>query len=176
MSVLNNLKSTLITNRDATPKVLTDSYISGGEIKESEGYVLTGAADQIASTYRLCQVPSNARVCSLDFQSSGCGSAAQVDVCVFYPTFIPVGAGLVASQASQMINTTLFGTNVACSSAVAATNLITTANIAINVQEQPLWQAAGLTSDPMIDLDLGLYVTGSTSAAGYVSLKARYML
>lgn len=172
-----NILSTILTNRDATPKVLTDAYVSGGTLKESQGYVQTnsGGADGIGSTYRLCTVPSNSRVSSLDFQSSGLGTSCTLDIGVWYPTFIPVGSGLSAANASAVINTTLFASALACSNAVASTNLVTTANIAINKQEQPLWQMAGLTSDPEIDLDIVVYVHAAVALQGYVGLRARYL-
>lgn len=170
-----NILSTALTNRDATPKVLSDVYLTGGEIKESWGYVQShGAADAAGTTYRLCSVPSNARISALDFQSSGLGSGSQLDIGVWYPTFIPVGAGLSASSASASINTTLFVSATSCSNAVASTNLISTANMAINLQEQPLWQVAGLATDPMIPLDIVAYVHTAVAAQGYVGLRARY--
>jgi len=172
-----NLKSTILTNRDATPKVLQDAYLSGGELKESTGFIQTaGATDGVGSTYRLCQVPSNARVTGLVMQAGALGSACSLDIGVWYPTFIPVGSGLSASNASLVINTTLFGSALACSSATAVTELITPANIAQNVQEQPLWQMAGLTTDPGIDLDIVAYVHASVATQGYVGLKARYII
>lgn len=171
-----NLKSTIITNRDATPKVITDAYISGGDIRESEGFVQSGSTtDAIGSTYRLCMIPSNARVSSLDFQSDNLGSGSAVNVGVYYPTFIPVGSGLAASNASAAIAASCFVSAQSTSGAVAATNLITRANVAINLQEQPLWQLAGLASDPGIDLDIVVTVSAILAAQGYVSLKARYV-
>lgn len=172
-----NIKSTIITNRDATPKVLQDPYICGGEIRECTGFVQTSTTtDGVGSTYRLCQVPSNARVSSLEFQAQALGSGCTLNVGVWYPTFIPVGAGLSAANASAVINTSLYASSLACSNANAVTNLVTSANIAINIQEQPLWQAAGLASDPGIDLDIVAYVNGTVAAQGYVGAKVRYVV
>ncbi len=172
-----NIKSTIISNRDATPKVLTDPYVSGGEVRESEGYVQThGSADAAGSTYRLCQVPSNARLTSLELQADSLGSGAALDIGVWYPTFIPVGAGLSASNASAVINTQLFCSALGCSAATAVTNIINSStNNSISNQELPLWQAAGLASDPGIDLDIVVYVHTAIATQGYIGLKARYV-
>src|ERR1700723_2825817 len=95
--IVNNLKSTIITNRDASPKVLTDAYISGAEIRSSEGFVTTALADNAGSTYRLCTVPSNARIESVKFQCAALGTSCTIDVGVWYPTVVPIGSGLTSS-------------------------------------------------------------------------------
>jgi hypothetical protein len=171
------LKSTFITNRDATPKALTDAYISGGETKVSQGWVKTGASDAAASTYILASVPSNARLDSLDFQCDSLGSGCQVNIGAYYPTFIPAGTGLAGSLANTAINSSVFASAQSCSNAVARTNLITQANLEPWQQEQPLWQMVGLTSDPgpELSIDLVVSVKVATAAAGYVGLNAKYV-
>lgn len=172
-----NITSTVISNRDATPKVLTDALVSGGELLESEGYVQThGSADAADSLYRLCSVPSNARISSLEFQADALGSGAALDVGVYWPTFIPLGAGLSASKASAVINTQLFASALGCSAATAATNVVNqSTNNTIVKQELPLWSAAGLASDPGIELDIVVHVQTAIAAQGYIGLKARYV-
>lgn len=171
-----NLKSTILTNRDASPKVLVDSYISGGEVRESEGFVQSGSTtDAVGSTYRLCQVPSNARVTSLVLQNDALGSGAAVNIGVYWPTYMPVGSGLSAANASAVISATCFASALAVATAAAATEIVTRANVAINLQEQPLWQLAGLASDPGIDLDIVCTVSTILAAQGYISLKAKYV-
>lgn len=171
-----NIKSTVISNRDAVPKVLTDAYVSGGEIKESEGFIQThGSADAAGSIYRLCMVPSNARLSSLSLQAGALGSGAALDIGVYYPTFIPAGAGLLQSNAGLVINTQLFCSALGCSAATAETNVInSSANNTIPLQEKALWDAAGLASDPGIDLDICASVQTAIAAQAYIGLKARY--
>lgn len=172
-----NIKSTIISNRDATPKVLTDPFVAGGELRSCEGYVQTnGAADGAGSVYRMLQIPSNARVESVKIAADALGSGCTLDVGVFWPTYIPVGAGLSASNQSLVINTTLFASVLAASAANALTDITnqSTQNTIVK-QEQPLWQAAGLASDPGIDLDICVYVAGAVATQGYIGLKAAYV-
>lgn len=171
------LKSTFITNRDATPKVLTDAYIAGGEVKAAYGFVKTGATDPAGSTYILASVPSNARLDSLDFQSDSLGSGCQVNVGAYYPSFIPTGTGLSGSLANTAINSSVFASAQSCSNAVQKTQLITQSIIEPNLQEQPLWQMIGLTTDPGPELfiDLVVSVKVVTAAAGYCALNAKYI-
>lgn len=172
-----NVKSTIITNRDATPKVLIDNYVAAGEKRSCTGYVQTnGAADGVHSLYRMCQVPSNARVDKIMFQADALATGCTMDVGVYWPTFIPVGAGLSASAAATVINTTLFASAIACSAANALTEITNqSTNNTIVKQEQCLWQAAGLASDPGIDLDIVCHVAGAVAAQGYIGLKVDYV-
>lgn len=172
-----NLKSTVITNRDAVPKVLTDAYVSGGKLSQSEGYVQTsGSADGAGSFYRLCTVPSNARLSSLELQAGAMGSGAAIDVGVYWPTFIPTGAGLSAANQGLVINTQLFASALGMSAATAVTNIINqSTNNTIANQEKALWEAAGLSADPGIDLDIVVRVQTAIAAQAYIGLKANYV-
>lgn len=169
-----NLKSTVISNRDATPKVLTDGLVAAGESSGCEGFVTCGTADSIASTYRLCQVPSNARVDSVRISNAALTSGV-VSVGVYYPTFIPVGATLTPALASTAISSALFASALSVASAAsetAITNQSGTNTIAL--QEQALWQAAGLTADPGLPLDIVVTVTTALTAGGLLGLKVNY--
>ena len=173
-----NVKSTLITNRDSVPEVLTDALVSGGDMKESSGYVQTGSsADAATSTYRLCSVPSKARVTSVVLTTDALGTGAALDIGVYYPTFIPLGSGLSASSAAAVINTQLFGSAIAASSAITETNEIAQSGVVtLAKQELSLWNLAGLSSDPGIDLDICVNVQTAIELQGYIGLKVRYVL
>lgn len=172
-----NIKSTIISNRDATPKVLTDPFVGGGALRSCEGYVQTnGAADGVGSTYRMLQIPSNARVEAVKIAADALGTGCTLSVGVWWPTYIPVGAGLSASVASTVINTAFFASALAASNANALTDITNqSTNNTIVKQELPLWQACGLATDPGIDLDLVVYVAGAVAAQGYIGLKAAYV-
>lgn len=173
-----NLKSTLITNRDATPKVLTDAYLAGGIMEEAQGSVKTGASDNAASVYRLVQVPSNARVSAIFWQADALGSGCQLDVAVWYPTTLPLGGGnfLASGSSAALISSSIFATALAGSgSAVALTEITNQSlNYTIPLQETPLWNVLGLASDPEIDFDIGFSLRFATASAGYAGLKVRY--
>ncbi len=172
-----NVKSTVIANRDATPKVLTDAYVSGGKLCQSEGFAVSGsAADGAGTFYRLCTVPSNARVTSLTLQASAFATGAAIDVGVFWPTTIPTGAGLSAANAGLVINTQLFASALAVSNATTPTNIVNSSgNNGIANQELPLWSAAGLSADPGIELDIVIRVQTAMAATGTIGLKADYV-
>lgn len=163
-----NLKSTIITNRDATPVVLTEPSISGGVLKESSGFITSAADDSIASIYRLCQVPSNARVSSV-LLSSGALTSAAADIGVYYPT-------TAAGTAGAVISVAYFGSAVSLATAQTNTEVLnesTTNTVA--KQQQELWQAIGLSADPGGYFDVAATLTAATTAIGAVGLKVRYV-
>lgn len=173
-----NIKSTLITNRDASPPVLTDAQVAGASVKSAEGYVQTnGAADGAGSIYRMVQVPSNARIEAVKLAADALGSGCTLSVGVFWPTYIPAGSGLSTANQSAVINTQLFAAALGCSAATAITDITNqSTNNTIVKQELPLWSAAGLTSDPGIDLDICVYVSAAVATQGYIGLKVAYVL
>ena len=174
-----NLKSTLITNRDATPKVLTDAGISGGDLRQDYGWVFTGSADSAASTYRLCQVPSNARLTSLSMTNGALGSGCLIDTAVWYPTNVPVGGAsfVPASSSATLISSSAFTTAIVGNTAnTTPSELVVTTNTrqSPNYQEMPLWQMLNLPADPEMYLDIGFSVNVAVATAGYIGLKATF--
>lgn len=171
------LKSTLLTNRDATPKVLTDAFLAGGILEEVQGSVKTGASDTANSYYRLIQVPSNSKMSQLYWQSEGLGSGCVVDVGVWFPTYLPVGGGAFLSSGSSgaLISSSIFAAGLTAPAANALTEITNqSGNYLIPLQETVLWNVLGFTVDPEIDFDIGFVTRVATAAAGYVSLKCRY--
>jgi hypothetical protein len=74
-----NVKSGLITNRDAAPRTLNSAALESGRVRSKVGTVEVTNGDSIGSTFRLCSVPSNARVRSIRlFQDAITSAAADV--------------------------------------------------------------------------------------------------
>lgn len=162
------LKSVPITNRDATPRVINDGRLERGTSKATTGWVTAGAADSIASIYTLLSLPSTAIVQQL-YLSNGAVTSAAGDIGVYRPTALDGTAGAVVSVG-------LFATAV--SIATAATNTDVTnesTNYTILKQDQPLWQAAGLTADPGGTLDISMTLTAAATASSTVKLICFYV-
>lgn len=177
-----NIKSTVIAGRDATPKVLQESTLNRGIVKESYGAQKVSPAgtdlNAAGTQLRLVIVPSNARLSSLQYCGTSTGTSA-LDIAVWYPTVIPTQGGsfLAASSAGALITSSKFLTNFI----IPDTNLVFTtafpamATMGPDVLEQPLWQMVGLTADPEIPFDLGVVVRTACAVNGYVGLKATFM-
>jgi hypothetical protein len=173
------VKSTFLTNRDATPKVLTDSFIANGQVSEQYGFATVTSGDSILSAYKMVSIPSNARLSSVKMVNAALGASCTVDIGVWYPTLIPLGGAnfLASSLAGTLLNSTTIATAIAVTSAVTVfTEVVSTAAAAANVQEQPLWQMVGLATDPEINFDLGFIIRAAAAGAtGLIAMKAQYV-
>lgn len=161
-----NTKSTHITNADATPVVISNAYVNGGLIREASGTVETLAADDAASVYRLCRIPSNARISSILLASDAITGASATDI----------GLYQTAANGGAVLDADFFATDVDISSATAFTEVILEATATdIAKCEMPLWQLYGLSSDPCIFYDVCATVNDVT-AAGTISMKVKYVV
>lgn len=157
-----NTKSTAITNADATPPVLTSSYISGGVLRESVGTVEAAAADDNDSIYRMVRVPSHARICNIWLASDAVTGSSDVNV----------GLWQTAANGGAVVNENLFADAVDLSSATAFTDVLLETTVTDKDKvEKRLWELAGLSADPMRDYDICLKAVAAASAAGTYSMR-----
>lgn len=161
---IDNLKSTLITNRDNLPPILSNPTLVGGKIVEAIGSVTTGAADSAGSVYKMVPVQSNARVSSIVLQCAALGTGCTINCGVYNNT----------ADGGAAINATFFASGLDCHAALGPTDIINQSGTnTIALQEQPLWQALGLASDPGKQWDICLAVAVATAAAGLIGIKSR---
>jgi hypothetical protein len=157
-----NLKSTAITQADAN--AATNPYIAKGSLIEAVGSASLANGDSIASTYRLCRVPSNARISSVRlFCTAITSGAADIGL---RRTAADGGAVVDADYfiAAQSIAAALAGTEV------SGGNVITPVN-----REKRLWElVAGLTADPNTYYDVTVTLTAATTAAGTLAVQVSF--
>lgn len=177
-----NIKSTVLTQRDASPKVLSEGTLAKSNVKEAYGAQCVSSAgtdlNAAGTQIRLLSVPSTARLTTMDYCGTSTGTSA-LDIAAWYPTTVPTGGGvfLADSVKATLISSSKFLTNFI----IPDTNSVfTTAFPAMSVMgpgilEQPLWQMLGLTADPEVNIDLGVVVRTACSVNGYVGLRARYV-
>lgn len=159
-----NTKSTQITNADATPRLLTTSYIAGGLKRISRGTVETLVTDDAASVYRLVRLPSNAVIDHIWLASDAITGASASDVGVYQ----------TADNGGAVVDADFFATDVDISSATAFTDVILEATVTDKAKvEYRLWELLGLTTDPVRDYDIAVTVNDVT-AAGTISMKVEW--
>jgi len=161
-------ESNLITNRDATPKVLNNSIIHNGTLKESVATVETANGDDIASKFYFVTLPSNARVSQILLYSDDIGTTTISDFGIYKSTAdggAVVDADFFASAVS-LKDGALNGTDITHESGV----------FGVEDAEKPLWEALGLSADPKIMYDVVGTLTAAADAAGTITLKVRYVL
>ena len=169
MAIDLTLKGTAITNREATPPVLSNPGLGVGGIEKcAYGYLASVTASlSITSIIRLVEVPSNAIVTDLRLTSAAQAAGA-----------FDVGVYRNSKDGGAVVDADLFGSAVSCASAVVNSDVLNeSTNNTIAKQSQPLWQAAGLSVDPKSTLDIALTVasTDVTTGTGAVGLKVRYV-
>lgn len=172
------VKSTFITNRDATPVVGTIAAIVGGILRTGSGNVVVGASASALSYYPMFSVPSNSRIASLKLRCAALGAGCTMDVGVYVPTVTTASLLALSSTyvGSFAISSQFFASAVDVSGALGETDILnesTTNTIA--KQEQELWQALGLASDPACMLDIGARIGVAAVAGGALQITGTFV-
>lgn len=159
------LKSTTITNRDATPAVINDGRLEKGVLKSAFGQVNTTAAVTTGSKYLLAQVPSKAMVRQVLLSCAALGGTTAHDIGVYRTT----------ADGSAAVSAAFFGSAVSTASALTNSDVTNeSGTYTLDKMEQPLWQAAGLSSDPGGMLDIVATSTATNTSGGRLGLVVNY--
>src|SRR5262249_5277659 len=155
------VKSTQIANRDASPRVLNNGRVQGGEVRHARGAAAIGNGDSVGSKYIVCSVPSRAIPISVRASCPDIGTTTAADVGL-YRTTLDGGAVVDADffKAAQSLS----GGALAKAEVVNG-NIATLANA-----EKAIWELLGLAADPCVDYDVVLTLTGAADAGGTVEL------
>lgn len=169
MAIDLTLKSTAITNREATPRVLNDPGLGEGAVEKCAfGYIASVTASlSITSIIRLVSVPSNAIITDLRISSGAQGAGA-----------FDIGVYRTNGDGGAVVDQDFFGSGVSCASAVLNTDVLGESTVnTIAKQSQPLWEAAGMSVDPKSQLDICAVVaaTDVTTGTGALALRVRYV-
>lgn len=159
------LKSSAVTDRDASPRELADAAISRGDIKEFVGAVTANNDDSVGSVYIMGSIPSNARVSQVLLSCDGAATTGAADIGLYQTTAnggAVVDADVFAS--AQALTSTLSNSDVTHESGVYG----------IEDSELYLWEVLGLSTDPNIHYDVALTLTAALDAADDVVLKVRW--
>ena len=172
MAVDLTLKSTYITDREATPKVLHNPGQGGiGTSQSAWGYIASVTASLSAtSVIRFVDVPSNAVVHSV-LVSSDAQTAGKFNIGVYRTNG---DGGLVAAASAD----SFFTTDLDCASAVIDQECVmkATSGNTIAKRAQPLWQAIGMTADPggRLDICATCHTTAVTTGTGAMGILVKY--
>ena len=138
-----NVKSTAITNANATPSVPNNPYLMGGLMRTSVGKAIIADVADVASTYRLVRVPASARIVGMRLTSDASGATGTVDIGIYK----------TARDGGAVVSVALFANAKDLFTAALADAFI---SVAPENKEKRLWELAGLTADPGIDYDITL--------------------
>jgi hypothetical protein len=163
------LKSTIVTNLDATPAVLNTANLKKGNLREDCALASITNGDNIGSTYRLTRIRSSDRVSSIKFWAPDIGTTVAADLGL-YDT--PGNGGAV-------VDADFFASAVSFASgpyvAVDVTFEAGAAGGDITKGEQRIWEALGLTTDPMKEYDVAWTLTAASDATAQVLTRIQYV-
>jgi hypothetical protein len=179
------LKSTAITNADATPPVRSTAGAGGqGNLQSVLGVVTPSNGVTTGSTYRMVRLPSNCYVKHIYWQYSGTLTTWDFDCTIYYSDLGLDETG--ASEGDTGVVNSLSGSSALFAHAVDADGA--TAGVIADItnqnnaylpaqQNEPLWQAAGLASDPGGFFDVTLVMTDTASVTtATVAVEAQFIM
>lgn len=159
-----NLKSAAITNATAKPIVKTNAAILGGLLKEASGSITPSATASIASTYKLCRVPSNARISQILLSNAAFTTGA-----------MDLGVYETDENGSAVVSAAFFGSALDMTAAHANSDVTNeSGTYTVLLQEKLLWEALGLSADPCKDYEIVATVTTAFVAGVAFNLKVKY--
>ena len=158
------VKSTLITNADATPAVLNSPRVDGAFERVKVSTVAITSGDSVASTYRMFRVPSNAVVTDLKIYAPDIGTTTAADI------------GLYAADGGAVVDADFFASALVLNAgALNGTDVLHESTVfSIANSGKELWDALGLTSDPSVFYDVAFTLTAAADATATVKLIGRY--
>jgi len=164
-------KSTQLTNRDATPRVINNPSIAKAAVYMAAGTLEVANGDSIASIFRLVSIPSNACGELLKLYCDAITSAAG-DIGIYRTT---ADGGAVVdvdfyASAQSIASAITTGTEVQHEADAADAG----AGFGLADLEKPLWQRLGLTADPGVEYDIAVTLTAAATAAGTLGLRVQY--
>jgi len=155
--VVDAIKSTSVTNMDATPIVLNPAWKAGGRVRKHRDFAtLATAAAEAASTLRFCRLKSNDVVTDLVMDATSFGTGCTMDIGIYR----------TAADGGAVRDADFFASAVDMAAAQRNTNVLRESGVvAVTNMAKPLWEQLGYTVDPQCDFDVvGTLVVAATVA------------
>lgn len=163
-----NIKSGSITNRDASPRVLSNSNLMGAHLKEFIGLCTSTSGDNIDSVYRFGQIPSNARISQILLYCDDLGSTTIADF----------GLHDTTENGAAVVDRTFFASAVSLKDGALNGSDIThedADDTSLANMEKMIWQQLGLSADPNKFYDVTAMLTAANNGTGSILLKVAYV-
>ena len=173
------LKSAVITALDTIP--LIDNVAgqgAGGYVRAANAFITPTSGVSVGSTYKMIRVASTVVVKHLLIEGAA-ETAGAYNVGLNYSDGPLNGAydGTPVSVAGTVINASFFAAAYSLATAVAEpTDIVNQAgNYPANLRNEPLWQAAGLASDPGGYFDIVLTSTTADTVGALIGLEVEFV-
>lgn len=167
-----NTKSTAVSNMDATPRVISSSFISGGQTQAAVGMVEVAAADDNASVYRMVRIPSSARILRLEVLNDAIAGGTSYDLGLYETAHYLTDAVTAGAAVNDDVFATAIDMTVARSLPLDAMFEV----LDIVDVEKRVWELAGLSADPMRQYDICFTADTVGTGAGTLVLRAEWVV
>lgn len=161
------LKSTAVTNQNATPRVQNAvGNENGGVTRAVNGFANIASGDSVGSTYRIGKIRSSDYMDRLRIVSADIGTTTAADVGLYDV--------LTASNGGTVVDADFFASAVVLNGGAIDSDITFESAAAGGLYtngEKRVWEALGLSSDPSKEYDVALTLTGAADAAGTVLLR-----
>ena len=138
-----------LTGLNASPMIQHwTGKAASGYLKQLEGFATVIASSATDSTYRLVRVPTNAKVKHLFLEAEANGASTAWNIGLWYSN--DPKDGTPPALLGTVLDADFFDTALANTNAIQSVDLVATDSPGYNIseREKPLWEAAGLTTDP----------------------------
>lgn len=156
-------KSAQITAQDAG--TMANSATAKGSVTSESDIVAVANGDSIASVLRIIRIPSNARMSALSLFTTAITGAAG-----------DVGLYQTAANGGAVVDADFFGAAQTLAAASAGINVLGGNVLSPANRTKRIWEALGLSADPMREYDVAITLTAAATAAGTVGLDAQYVI
>lgn len=176
--VTETLKAAAITGYDTVPptKPAGGAGASNGVYLVND-FITSTTGKTTGSIYRLVRVRSDCYVKRVVLESAAQGSGTTLSFGLYYSDAPTAGVldGTQVALSGTVINAAFFATSVDVSSAVTPTNITNqTGTYTVDKRNQPIWQAAGLASDPGGFFDIAATSTATINTGALFGITAEY--
>lgn len=165
------VKSTQITNRDSTPRVIGNPASIAGNLQQFSATAEAANGDSIASKYIMGQIPSNAY-----------GEIVKIYCDAITSGAADIGIYRTTADGGAVVDVDFYASAQSIASAITTGTEVqheadaTDAGVGFGLAdlEKPLWQRLQLTADPGVLYDVVVTLTAATTAAGTIGLRVQY--
>jgi hypothetical protein len=162
------LKTTSITNLDATPIIRANPWIHGANARQYIGTLETITADDTGSRYRFWRIGSWMRPVAVSIFCDAMTAGA-----------VDVGLYRTAADGGAVVDADFFGSAVSLATALNGTDITyeqASTGEDISKAEQRIWEVLGLTVDPNLEYDVVASVTTAITAGGTLTLRGAFVV
>lgn len=166
MAVVNR-SSAAITKRDAPKRQLANPSEAGGRLIEKVGYIAAAADDSQNSVYRICSVPSNARVSEVLITAADFTTAGAINV----------GLHRTVPDGGDVVDADFFASAFDLASGPYVNTDITHESGAYTIadSEKMIWEVLGMPKDPGIEYDVTATISTTFDGGSGIKFKVRFV-